>query len=1596
MIKKLLFFFLLIFLAQFNVLGQCNVVNNNSCTNNAPTIIGNTVSCTTLPNQGGRRNFRVNNMIAGATYRVSNCGSGIDTQMTIRDLTGAFMAFNDDNGPACAGLEASIDFVPPVTGSYRIQLNKYGTFGCATSPNTSNGDINVTLIANAPAPLTNDDCSGAISLTVNPDLNCGVTTAGTTSGATQSIPAIGCGFFTGNADDDVWYSFVATSTSHVIEVGLNSMTDAVVDLRSGPCDGTSIACADGFGDETINATGLTPGNTYYIRIYSYGGNGSEGTFDVCVGTEPVCTAPSAPTTLTFPNTTSNSIDGAFTGSGADGYLVLMNTTGVAPTPAPADGTTYTIGSTVSGATVIDNDANTTFTATGLNASTIYYFYIYAYNNTGCSGGPVYSVTSLNGNETTDAPSLCIPSSTSDSADYIDDFVATGSNTLTNNNTGAGTTSTGYSDFRPLSVNQVEGGVVNFTVDFSGTFDTYGFNIWIDLNNDLDFDDANEKVYASGGFFTGITDSFTVPTGITAGTYNMRIRADYFSTDPDPCGNISFGEAEDYNIVISELLCNDNPSDLQVVVTSGTTATISWTEPLNPPGNGYDYIISLDDSTATPGDDMTGSTTGNSVAITGLTSNTQYYVFIRSDCGGTDGQGIWIPLIFDTCAVTVTTPSACPVIVDEQGNNPFIANPFVEDPDFLIGCGNTSVTLEAHSQLQETTSYRAEKIEYNPPIPFFNLAASTITVADDDVWADAYSTIPFDFCFYGNTYTQCLVGANGNITFDAAITPGSAAGYAFSNNLPSTAGALFEQTIYGVYHDIDPSASTTNEIFSRIVNPTAIGCRKFVVVWKDVPMFSDNSILYSGMIVLHETTNIIEVFIEEKHVDDDDVFPWNGGNAIVGIQGDASVPEFTVAPCKNSLDTNWEALREAWRFVPDGAAINASSINWYAGSGTGGALVGTGSTLTRGLGQAGTYTAEATFNICGNSVTITDEVVVTQGSGKVWNGSTGSDDWTNPNNWTPVGVPTPIDCITIPNLSAAAAPATNNYPVIYGGDDGEGLNMTVESGANVTLDNNVADASYATLTIVDFIDLETNSELIVNSSSSLVQVNEGAANVNNNLGDGNLILRRDTNIRLQDYVYWSSPVETTSLGSIYGANTPGTTYQWTQTIPNGFTPPPTIPICFGNWDSYSGNMSIGKGYIASGPIGHSTTVSTYTATFTGRPNNGVITQQILSGNNNISNPNFTYNPYGGDILTVTPFDDNWNLLGNPYPSALSADAFLTHPDNSIIEGSVHIWTHGSAIGTYSDSFYDDFALNYNQNDYITYNLTGISNPNPTFAGYIGAGQGFFVLALNDSETNSVTFNNAMRSISHDNSNFYRLNSDNNSNIDYSNIERHRIWLNLISSDGGSNTASSTLVGYIEGATQAKDRLFDAFTFENNTMSLYSIIDNHRMVIQGRQLPFNDDDLVPLGVDIKQDGNYTIAISNVDGLFSGDNGQNIYLEDTYLNIIHDLRASPYSFDIASGSHNDRFVLRYTNDALSINESEINTGLIIYVEDKLVKLKSKIGSIDSVIVYDVLGRTLINVEDINRLDVVLENLQPTEGVLFVKAKLVDGREKLQKIVY
>ncbi|PKP15469.1 MAG: adhesin, partial [Bacteroidetes bacterium HGW-Bacteroidetes-23] len=134
--------------------------------------------------------------------------------------------------------------------------------------------------------IVNDECENAIPVPVNPDTNCGTVVGGTVIGATASSQPNGCPF-SGTDDDDVWFEFVAVTTTHSID--LLNVTGSTGDLYHILYEGdecgnlTQLNCSD---DNQSVASNLTPGQTYKIRVYTYFSGAQTTTFDVCIGTIP--------------------------------------------------------------------------------------------------------------------------------------------------------------------------------------------------------------------------------------------------------------------------------------------------------------------------------------------------------------------------------------------------------------------------------------------------------------------------------------------------------------------------------------------------------------------------------------------------------------------------------------------------------------------------------------------------------------------------------------------------------------------------------------------------------------------------------------------------------------------------------------------------------------------------------------------------------------------------------------------------------------------------------------------------------------------------------------------------------------------------------------------------------------------------------------------------------------------------------------------------------------------------------------------------------------------------------------------------------------
>jgi len=276
--------------------------------------------------------------------------------------------------------------------------------------------------------------------------------------------------------------------------------------------------------------------------------------------------------------------------------------------------------------------------------------------------------------------------------------------------------------------------------------------------------------------------------------------------------------------------------------------------------------------------------------------------------------------------------------------------------------STTLTASYHILGQDTSAYEITSVS-NCEFPSF-LGGTPTSVETDDEWSDVID-IGFEFCFFGGTYNQLLIGSNGVVSFDLS-NANDYNGYNidFGDTLPNALNpSLSEANIFGVAHDIDPSVG--GEINFMLLGSSPQ--RQFVVNYTNVPHYGfdcENDFTSTTQIILFESSNVIDINI----IDKPSCPTWNDGLAVVGIQN----MDDTIAYTPTDRNTGvWEASEESWRFSPSVGTPNYL-FEWYDGSN----LVGTEQTITVSPETTTTYTAAVTYNLCtGGTATVTDSVII---------------------------------------------------------------------------------------------------------------------------------------------------------------------------------------------------------------------------------------------------------------------------------------------------------------------------------------------------------------------------------------------------------------------------------------------------------------------------------------------------------------------------------------------------------------------------------------------------------------------------------------------
>ncbi|WP_299367455.1 M14 family zinc carboxypeptidase [Winogradskyella sp.] len=93
--------------------------------------------------------------------------------------------------------------------------------------------------------------------------------------------------------------------------------------------------------------------------------------------------------------------------------------------------------------------------------------------------------------------------------------------------------------------------ITITPDYNvATTNAVGYGVWIDFNRDGDFNDSGEEVFTQSPVTGGgsVTGNFTIPSSVITGNTRMRVSLE-FNAVPNPCGDFTYGEVEDYTLYI---------------------------------------------------------------------------------------------------------------------------------------------------------------------------------------------------------------------------------------------------------------------------------------------------------------------------------------------------------------------------------------------------------------------------------------------------------------------------------------------------------------------------------------------------------------------------------------------------------------------------------------------------------------------------------------------------------------------------------------------------------------------------------------------------------------------------------------------------------------------------------------------------------------------------------------------------------------------------------------------------------------------------------------------------------------------------------------
>lgn len=421
----------------------------------------------------------------------------------------------------------------------------------------------------------NNECGTAIAVTVATECSGSLATYDAED-ATESQPAIVCNTYTSPEARDLWFSYVATSTTTIIDVVGTQSFDAVIEGFSGTCsDLNSEGCADftffnpdepADMAETLTMV-TTVGSTYSVRVYSYWApEPTDFTFslcvyqgnpapanDLCANVTPVAVGIGSSVTFTGDNTDALDTEGLGNGSVWHAFTlaecsnITLDYCGTTPNFGNGLASLF-IGCPSTGViTTEDYNAETcadgNFTINFANVPPGTYYYAVIKDET--SDPPAVGAYTINVAASALAPGYCEAS-----ADACDESIAQVTiGTIDNTSDCTDATLGDYTD-QSTDFIQSQGFPITVVNGPSTTPLGDAVSVWVDWNQNQSFCEPNEETVLTtadeGLTFTGL---ILAPVTAAVGSTRMRVRMAYIGQGyvPVACGGAAYGEVEDYTI-----------------------------------------------------------------------------------------------------------------------------------------------------------------------------------------------------------------------------------------------------------------------------------------------------------------------------------------------------------------------------------------------------------------------------------------------------------------------------------------------------------------------------------------------------------------------------------------------------------------------------------------------------------------------------------------------------------------------------------------------------------------------------------------------------------------------------------------------------------------------------------------------------------------------------------------------------------------------------------------------------------------------------------------------------------------------------------------